>query len=49
MTMKERDAFTRRSLMVIATARADKDHKTVRVVPDALAKEYGVPKVQPIR
>jgi hypothetical protein len=40
--MTEREAFTFRCLSAVATARADKDYKTVRVALDALAKEYGV-------
>ena len=40
--VKERDAFTGRCLMIIATARADGDRKTIRVVLDALAKAHGV-------
>jgi hypothetical protein len=47
--MTEREAFTFRCLAAIATARADRDHKTVRVALDALAKEYGIPKAKPIR
>ncbi len=47
MTIKERDAFTGRCLLVLATARADKDHKTVRTVLDALAKAHGIPASYP--
>jgi hypothetical protein len=47
--MTEKEAFTARVLSAIATARADKDHKTVRVALDALAKEYGIPKAQGFR
>jgi hypothetical protein len=39
MTMKERDAFTTRCLMILATARADGDRKTVL---DSLAKAHGI-------
>jgi hypothetical protein len=42
MTIKERDAFTTRCLMILETARADRDSRTVRVVLDALAKAYGL-------
>jgi hypothetical protein len=42
MTIKERDSFTGRCMLILATARADKDHKTVRAVLDALAKAHGV-------
>ena len=42
MTVKERDAFTSRCLMIIAIARADGDRKTVRVVLDSLAKAHGI-------
>lgn len=47
--MTEREAFTGRCLAIIATACADKDHKTVPAMLDALAKEYGIPKALPIR
>lgn len=40
--IKDRDAFTTRCLMSLATARADGDRKTVRVVLDALFREHGV-------
>jgi hypothetical protein len=43
MAIKERDAFTTRCLMILATARADKNNKTVRVVLDALVKAHGIP------
>jgi hypothetical protein len=43
MTIKQRDAFTTRSLMILATARADGDSKTVRVVLASWAKAHGVP------
>jgi hypothetical protein len=42
MTLKERDAFTARCLMILKTAQADGSGKTVRVVIDALAKAHGV-------
>jgi hypothetical protein len=42
MTIKERDAFTTRCLMIVATARADGDRKSVCVVLDALAKVHSV-------
>ena len=42
MTVKERDAFTGRCLMILAPARADGDRKTVRVVLDALARAHGI-------
>ena len=45
MTTKEirdRDAFTTRCLMSIATARAEGDKKTARVVLAALAKAHGL-------
>jgi hypothetical protein len=42
MTSKERDAFTCRCLMILATARADGDRKTVRVVLDAMSRAHGV-------
>jgi hypothetical protein len=47
MPIKERDAFTTRCLMILRTARADGDRKTVRVVLDALAKEYGLENYPP--
>ena len=40
--IKDRDAFTTRCLMSIATARADGDRKTARVVLAALAKAHGL-------
>ena len=36
--IKDRDAFTTRCLMSVATVRADGDRKTTRVVLAALAK-----------
>jgi hypothetical protein len=47
MTIKERDAFTGRCLLMLATARADGDRKTVRVVLDALARAHGVAPAAP--
>jgi hypothetical protein len=47
MTLKERDAFTTRCLMILATARADGDRTTVRVVLDTLAKGYGIAPAAP--
>jgi len=42
MTFKQCDAFVGRCLMILETARADRDSRTVRVVLDALAKAYGI-------
>jgi hypothetical protein len=47
MTIRERDAFAGRCLLVLATARADDDRKTVRVVLDALAKAHGIAPAAP--
>jgi hypothetical protein len=42
VTLRERDAFTTRCLMILATARADGDRKTIAVVLDALANTHGI-------
>jgi hypothetical protein len=49
MNIKERDAFTRRCLLVLATALVDGDRKTVRVVLEALASAHRLPASCPPR
>jgi hypothetical protein len=49
MTLKERDAFTVRCLMILKTAQAVGNSKTARVVVDALAKAHGIPASYPAR
>jgi hypothetical protein len=46
--IKDRDAFTTRCLMSLATARADGDTKTARVVLDALTKAHGLENHPPV-
>jgi len=43
MTSKELTSFTARWLMALKTALADGDHKTARIIVDALAKAQGIP------
>jgi hypothetical protein len=49
MTIRERDAFTARWLLALKTAQADGDHKTARIIVDALAKAHGIPASYPAR
>jgi hypothetical protein len=43
MTRRERDAFTVRWLLGLTTAQTDGNHRTARIIVDALAKAHGVP------
>jgi hypothetical protein len=44
--IKERDAFTTRTLMALATARADGDRRSTQVLLDALFREHGLENYQ---
>lgn len=45
--IKERDAFTTRTLMALATARADGNGRSARVLLDALLREHGLTNYPP--
>jgi hypothetical protein len=47
--VSRRDAFTGRCLLALKTAQADGDHKTARIVVDAIGKAHGIPASYPAR
>jgi hypothetical protein len=47
--VNSRDAFTARWLLALKTAQADGDHKTARIIVDALARAHGISANYPAR